>query len=137
MIKNYFKIKFGTSMVVQWLRLCFHCRGHGFDLWSEFKIPHATLNKIKINGWILFCPEAHLSNLWPITGQLLITEIISSFFYCDEVVCALELTCSSMPIWALELAHAVSLNTFLVVELLGQNHTYFHFESSFFFFFKL
>ena len=22
----------GTSLVVQWLRLCFHCPGHGFDL---------------------------------------------------------------------------------------------------------
>ena len=37
MIKNSFKIKFGTSMEVQWLRLCFHHRGHGFDPWSEAK----------------------------------------------------------------------------------------------------
>ena len=72
-------------MEVQWLRLYFHYRGHGFDPWSEAKIPHATWQwppppKIKFNGWILFCLEAHLSNQWPIIGQLLITEIISSFF---------------------------------------------------------
>ena len=24
----------GTSLVVQWLRLCFHCRGHRFSPWS-------------------------------------------------------------------------------------------------------
>ena len=24
----------GTSLVVQWLRLCSQCRGPGFDLWA-------------------------------------------------------------------------------------------------------
>ena len=24
----------GTSLEVQWLRVCFHCRGFGFDPWS-------------------------------------------------------------------------------------------------------
>ena len=32
----------GTSLAVQWLRR-FHCRGHGFNRWSEgAKILHAT-----------------------------------------------------------------------------------------------
>ena len=25
----------GISLVVQWLRLCFQCKGHGFDTWLE------------------------------------------------------------------------------------------------------
>ena len=83
---------------------------------AEAKIPHATWQwlppKIKLNGWILFCLEAHLSNQWPIIGQLLITEIMS-FFYCNEVVCALELTCSSRPIWALELACALPFSQYI------------------------
>ena len=29
-----------TSLVVQWLRICLPCRGHGLDPWSG-KIPHA------------------------------------------------------------------------------------------------
>ena len=24
-----------TSLVAQWLNLCFQCRGHGFDPWSR------------------------------------------------------------------------------------------------------
>ena len=36
-----------------------------------------------------------------------------SFFYCNEVVCALELTCSSRPIWALELACALPFSQYI------------------------
>ena len=31
----------GTSLAVQWLRLCFQCRGRGFDPGWGTKIPHA------------------------------------------------------------------------------------------------
>ena len=31
----------GTSLVAQWLRICFQCRGQRFDLWLGTKIPHA------------------------------------------------------------------------------------------------
>ena len=30
-----------ASLVAQWLRICYQCRGHGFEPWSR-KIPHAT-----------------------------------------------------------------------------------------------
>ena len=37
----------GTSLVVQWLRLCFHCRGHGFNPWlvSEDPVCHVVWPK--------------------------------------------------------------------------------------------
>ena len=35
----------GTSMVVQWLRLCSQCRGPRFDPWSDNQILHATAKK--------------------------------------------------------------------------------------------
>ena len=38
----------GTFLVVQWLRLCFHCNGHRFDPWGRNKIPHATWCSQKI-----------------------------------------------------------------------------------------
>ena len=31
----------GTSLVVQWLRICLPMQGHGFDPWAG-KIPHAA-----------------------------------------------------------------------------------------------
>ena len=34
-------VQFGTSLVVQWLRITRQCRGHGFEPWSG-KIPHAA-----------------------------------------------------------------------------------------------
>lgn len=44
---SFFKNKERDLLVVQWLRkLHFHFRGHGFDLWSETKISHATQKKI-------------------------------------------------------------------------------------------
>jgi len=30
----------GTSLDVQWLRLCFHCKGCRFDLWLGTKTPN-------------------------------------------------------------------------------------------------
>ena len=48
-----------TSLAVQWLRLCFHCKGHGFNPWSGNKIsqtsqvalvaknPHANAGDVK------------------------------------------------------------------------------------------
>ena len=47
---------FGTSLVVQWLRLCFHCRGNGFSPWLGAKIPHATQL-----GWNILKRESFLS----------------------------------------------------------------------------
>ena len=41
----FLKSDIGTSLVVQWLRLYFYCRGRRFD-W-ETKIPHATQQKKK------------------------------------------------------------------------------------------
>ena len=37
----------GTSLVVQWLRLCSHCRGHGFNPWlvSEDPVCHVVWPK--------------------------------------------------------------------------------------------
>ena len=35
----------GTSLVVQWLRLCSQCRGPRFDPWSDNQILHATAKK--------------------------------------------------------------------------------------------
>ena len=32
-LKKHYQID-GNSLVVQWLGLSFHCRGHGFDPWS-------------------------------------------------------------------------------------------------------
>ena len=31
---DYKMPELGTSLAVQWLRLCFHFKGHGFDPWS-------------------------------------------------------------------------------------------------------
>lgn len=40
----------GTSLVVQWLRLCFHCRG--VHPWSGTKILHASrFSQNKCNSW--------------------------------------------------------------------------------------
>ena len=38
----------GTFLVVQWLRLGFHCSGHRFDPGGRNKIPHATCCSQKI-----------------------------------------------------------------------------------------
>ena len=36
----------GTSLVIQWLRLSFHCRGHMFDpLLGKFHVPHSAAKK--------------------------------------------------------------------------------------------
>ena len=40
----------GTSLEVQWLRLCFHCRGCRFDPWLGTKTPHAPWPKKKKNS---------------------------------------------------------------------------------------
>ena len=33
------KLSLGTSLAIQWLRLRFHCRGHGFNPYSGNKDP--------------------------------------------------------------------------------------------------
>ena len=43
-VKSSQKSTFGTSLVVQWLRICLSCKGHGFDPRSG-KIPYAA-------GWL-------------------------------------------------------------------------------------
>ena len=35
------KTRKGVSLVAQWIKSAYQCRGHGFDLWSR-KIPHAV-----------------------------------------------------------------------------------------------
>ena len=32
-------VNVGSSLVVQWSRLCFHCRGHRFDPWLGNQDP--------------------------------------------------------------------------------------------------
>ena len=34
-------MKIGTSLATRWLTSTFQSKGHGFDLWSGTKIPHA------------------------------------------------------------------------------------------------
>ena len=44
------RIIIGTSLVVQWLRLCFHCKGHGFYPWSgKFCRPAGMVKKKRGN----------------------------------------------------------------------------------------
>ena len=46
--KDYLKKKIlDTSLVVQWLRLCFQCRWHGFDPWLGSSTCHAERQKKK------------------------------------------------------------------------------------------
>ena len=40
-VKALRKVLGRASLVVQWLRICCQCRGHGFKPWSR-KIPHAA-----------------------------------------------------------------------------------------------
>ena len=51
-VKKKKKKSLGTSPVVQWLRLCFHCRGAGLIAGWGTKIPHATWHSQNINKWI-------------------------------------------------------------------------------------
>ena len=39
--------KLGTSLVIQWLRLCFQCRGQGFNPWSANWVPKCLVAKKK------------------------------------------------------------------------------------------
>ena len=56
MEKASYNIPGRASLVVQWLRICLQCRGHGFEPWSG-KIPHAVE---QLGPWATTTEPAHL-----------------------------------------------------------------------------
>ena len=45
------KLRWGTSLVVQWLRLRSQCRGPRFHPWLGNQIPHATTRDHVCDNW--------------------------------------------------------------------------------------
>ena len=44
---DYKMPELGTSLAVQWLRLCSQCKGRVFDPWWGSKFPHMACNVAK------------------------------------------------------------------------------------------
>ena len=84
-------VNVGSSLMVQWSRLCFHCRGHRFDPWLGNQDPTYLLVQqkkkkkvfINVNNIIALCP--HASTLRPSLSDL--SHPCLSFHHTWNVFC--------------------------------------------------
>ena len=82
-----------TSLVVQWLRLRFHCRGRGFDPRSGTKIPHGVWCDHEV--LFFFLMDLYMQKKWNSTYTSYLTEIQFKMdlkykpTLCDPVDCSL------------------------------------------------
>ena len=81
-----------TFLVVQWSRLCFHCRGRGFDPRSGTKIPHSVWCDQEVFSFLM---DLYIQKKWNSTYTSYLTEIQFKMdlkykpTLCDPVDCSL------------------------------------------------